>query len=53
MAVNLRYDGGKRWMLQVKWGCTHYTDRRRISSGTEEIAGNNKADLQLQLRVKW
>lgn len=53
MAVNLRYDGGKRWMLQAKWGWTHYSDRNRISSGTEEIAGNNKADIQLQLRVKW
>lgn len=53
MAVSLRYDGGKRWMLQAKWGWTHYSDRNRISSGTEEIAGNNKADIQLQLRVKW
>lgn len=53
MTVNLRYDGGKRWMLQAKWGWTHYSDRNRISSGTEEIAGNNKADIQLQLRVKW
>ncbi len=53
MAVILRYDGGKRWMLQAKWGWTHYSDRNRISSGTEEIAGNNKADIQLQLRVKW
>ena len=53
VAVNLRYDRGKRWMLQAKWGWTHYSDRNRISSGTEEIIGNNKADIQLQLRVKW
>lgn len=53
LAVNLRYDKGKRWMLQAKWGWTHYSDRNRISSGTEEIAGNSKADIQLQLRVKW
>ena len=32
-------------------GITCYNDRDKISSGTEEIQGNRKADLQLQLKV--
>ena len=53
LAVNLRYDCNNWLMIQGKWGWTHYTDRNRISSGPEEIMGNNKADLQFQLRVKF
>jgi 3-deoxy-7-phosphoheptulonate synthase len=30
-----------------------YVSRNRISSGPEEIMGNNKADLQFQLRIKF
>ena len=53
LAVNLRYDCNNWLMIQGKWGWTHYADRNRISSGPEEIMGNNKADLQFQLRVKF
>lgn len=53
MAVNLKYTFRNRWMIQAKWGWTHYTDRDRIGSDTEEIQGSDKADLQVQLRVKW
>lgn len=53
LAVNLRYDCNNWLMIQGKWGWTHYTDRNRISSGPEEIMGNNKADLQFQLRIKF
>lgn len=52
-AVNGKYTWKKRWTLQVKYGHTHYTDRDRIGSGTEEIQGNNKSDLILQWRWKW
>ena len=43
----------KRLTVQAKWGWTHYRDRNLISSGTEEIQGNDKYDLQLQVRLKW
>lgn len=52
-AVNLRYAFRKSLVIQAKWGWTHYSDRDRISSGTEEIQGSNKADVQLQVRWKW
>ena len=40
-------------MIQAKWGWTHYQDRNRIGTDTEEIQGSDKADLQVQVRVKW
>ena len=52
-AVKLQYNYMKFLMLQAKLGWTHYTDRNTISSGTEEIRGNNKIDIQFQLRIKW
>ena len=53
LAVNLKYTY-RRWLtVQAKWGWTHYMDRNRISSGTEEIMGSNKSDIQFQVRVKW
>lgn len=53
LAVNLKYTY-RRWLtVQAKWGWTHYMDRNRISSGTEEIMGSNKSDFQFQVRVKW
>ncbi|WP_300728056.1 helix-hairpin-helix domain-containing protein [uncultured Bacteroides sp.] len=52
-AVNLRYDYKDRLMIQAKLGWTHYTDRNRIGSGTEEIIGSNKSDVQIQLKLKW
>lgn len=53
MAINLKYTWKNRLMIQAKWGWTHYQDRNRISSGTEEIQGSDKADLQVQVRLKW
>ena len=52
-SVRLRYDWGKHLMLMAKWGETIYQDRREIGTGNELIAGNKKADLQLQLRMKF
>ncbi len=52
-AINLQYNYKKRFSFQAKYGWTHYTDRNKIGSGTEEIQGNNKADLQFQMRFKW
>ena len=52
-ALNLRYEFKKWLMIQGKLGWTHYFDRNRIGSGTDEIQGSNRMDLQLQLRVKF
>lgn len=52
-ALKGQYEYKNRLMLQVKWGCTRYADRNKIGTGTEEIQGNKKFDLQMQARLKW
>lgn len=52
-ALNLQYAYKNRVVLQGKWGYTRYADRDKIGTGTEEIQGNKKADVQFQIKVKW
>jgi len=52
-SVHLRMDLGKTLMVIAKFGHTYYFDRDVISSSNEQIAGKSKADLQLQMRLKW
>lgn len=51
--MKLQYKYKKFLTFQAKFGWTHYTDRNTIGSGTEEIQGNNKTDVQFQLIIKW
>lgn len=53
MAINLRYDLNAHWMVIAKFGQTVYRDRNEIGSGYDLISGNKKADLQMQLRLKF
>lgn len=53
LAVHLRCDVGKHWMLITKLGETVYFDRDEIGSGNDLIRGNKKADVQMQLRLKF
>ena len=50
---NARYELNKHLILQAKYALTHYRDREVISSGLEQINGNTKSDLYLQLRLKF
>ena len=52
-SAHLRYDLNKTFMFLAKFGQTVYQDRETIGSGNDEIPGNCKADLQLQLRIKF
>ncbi len=38
--------------VDLKWAMTNYANRTTISSGLQEIEGNNQQDLWLQLRFK-
>ena len=51
--VHARYDLNKHWMAMVKFGQTVYMNRDTIGSGPDLIASNRKADVQMQLRVKF
>lgn len=53
LALNLRYELNEFLIFQAKYGWTHYRDRKVISSGLEQIEGNQKNDLYLQLRIKF
>lgn len=48
-----RYDVNKAFMFLIKFGQTIYQDRDEIGSGNDLIKSNRKADLQMQLRVKF
>lgn len=48
-----RYDVNEDLMFLVKFGQTIYQDRETIGSGNDLIRGNKKADLQMQLRIKF
>lgn len=53
LSARLRYDINSHWMILCKFGQTVYYDRDEISSGNDLIRGNRKADLQMQLRLKF
>lgn len=52
-AVRLRYEPNEHWMFITKFGETVYLDRNEIDSGNDLILGNKKADVQMQLRIKF
>lgn len=52
-SAHLRYDLNKTFMFLAKFGQTVYQDRETIGSGNDEIPGNSKADLQMQLCIKF
>ena len=52
-AVRLRYELNKHWLFITKFGETIYLNRNEIGSGNDLIYGNKKADLQMQLRIKF
>ena len=49
----LRYELNKHFLLITKFGETVYLDRNEIGSGNDLICGNKKADMQMQLRIKF
>ena len=52
-AVRLRYELNKHWLFITKFGETIYLNRNEIGSGNDLIYGNKKADVQMQLRIKF
>ena len=48
----LQYKHNRHFTFWARYAVTHYRDRKKISSGSEEIDGNIKSALKLQLRIK-
>ena len=51
--IRLRYELNRHFLLITKFGETVYLDRNEIGSGNDLICGNKKADIQMQLRIKF
>jgi hypothetical protein len=50
--LNLKYKLSDKTEVWIKCGNTHWTDRKTISSGYNEIDGKHKTELKIQLRLK-
>jgi hypothetical protein len=50
--VLLRYSFLRRFDFWVRYGVSIFANRESIGSGAEEIIGNTKSDLTVQLRIK-
>jgi hypothetical protein len=48
-----KYSFGRRLDLWVRYALTYYNNRQVISSGLDEIDGNRKSELKIQLRLKF
>ncbi len=51
--LNIRWRAARKIDLWVRYGCTKYIDKKSIGSGLDEIIGNTKSDLTMQLRWQW
>lgn len=51
-AATFRYDIRKKWMFLIKLAHTNYSDREKIGSGNETIAGNTKTEVSFQVRFQ-
>lgn len=49
----IRYKFFRKFDLWVKYGVNVYANRSSIGSGAEEIKGNRKTDITVQLRMKF
>lgn len=51
--INLKYNFLKRCDLWLRYGVFIYSNKSSISSGAEQINGNTKSDVTIQLRVSF
>lgn len=51
--LNIKYEAGKKLSLWAKWTQTIYRDKIFIGSGLDEIGGNKKSELKMQVLYKF
>lgn len=51
--ININYDINKTLTLWVKWAQTLYRNKTPIGSGLDEITGNKKSEIKLQVQYKF
>jgi len=53
LSLRVQYNINNSWLIIAHCGQTRYYNQNSIGSGDDKIEGNKKADLQLQLRMKF
>jgi hypothetical protein len=48
----IRYTFFRKFDLWVRYGVNIYANRKSLGSGAEEITGNTKSDITVQLRMR-
>ena len=51
--INTSYDVNKKLGFWIKWAQTVYSDKNLIGSGLDEIKGNKKSEVKLQILYKF
>lgn len=51
--VTIKYSPSRKIDLWLRWGQFFYNDRNVISSGLNEIQGNQKTEVKAQIRLKF
>lgn len=51
--LTARYTVAEKLQIAVKYSVTAYADREQTGSGYEQVDGDHKQQLRLQLRYKW
>ncbi len=51
--ININYDINKKISLWGRWSQTIYRDKNLIGSGLDEIAGNTKTEIRVQVLYKF
>ncbi|MCH2215369.1 MAG: helix-hairpin-helix domain-containing protein [Flavobacteriales bacterium] len=51
--ILLKYDLGRNTDIWLRWAQTYFTDRQTVGSGLEEIDGNTRTEVKIQLRHRF
>jgi len=51
--ANINYDLNKKISFWIKWAQTLYRDKSLIGTGLDEIKGNSKSEIKLQIAYKF
>ena len=51
--INAHWDINRKMSIWLRYANFFYSDRNVISSGLEEIQGNNKSDFRVQMRFAF
>jgi len=51
--INTNYDVNKKCTAWIKWERTFYTNKTLIGSGLDEIKGNKKSGIRVELLYKF